>query len=167
MSTTPSKNDRAPRIPDPVYAVAGAGDYAYRQLRKLPAVAAELREELPNRMAELRTELPARVERARSQTNRRVPEAVNTLLAEGLRMYLRLVARGERVVNRGRRQAATTVAPSGEVVTRPTRRARPAAPKATTGAAKATPRAAKATPMAAKKTTRARATTGTRTRRAA
>jgi len=31
------------RIPAPLYAAAGAGDLAYRQLRKLPARAAELR----------------------------------------------------------------------------------------------------------------------------
>jgi heparin binding hemagglutinin HbhA len=45
------------KYPKPVYAVAGAGDLAYRQLRKLPAVTADLADD----MRELRTELPTRV----------------------------------------------------------------------------------------------------------
>jgi heparin binding hemagglutinin HbhA len=45
------------KYPKPVYAVAGAGDLAYRQLRKLPAVTADLADD----MRELRTELPNRV----------------------------------------------------------------------------------------------------------
>lgn len=43
------------RIPTPLYAVAGAGDLAYQQLRKLPEVVAELRERVPGAVAELRT----------------------------------------------------------------------------------------------------------------
>jgi hypothetical protein len=159
MTTTASKSNRNGKIPSSVYAVAGAGEYAYRQLRKLPAVAAELREELPNRVAELRTEIPARVERARSElTGRRVPDAMNTLLAEGLRVYTTLVARGEKVVNRGRRQAATTVAPVGDVVKKPTGRA--AAPRSVKVAPKAAPAPRKATRTA-------KATAGTRARRTA
>jgi hypothetical protein len=34
------------KIPAPLYAAAGAGDYALKQLRKLPAKAAELREKV-------------------------------------------------------------------------------------------------------------------------
>jgi heparin binding hemagglutinin HbhA len=39
--STQSANTR--RIPNPLYAAAGAGDLAYRQLRQLPAMAGELR----------------------------------------------------------------------------------------------------------------------------
>lgn len=138
MSTTTTSKNRNSRIPDPVYAVAGASEYAYRQLRKLPGVAAELREELPHRVAELRTEIPARVEQMRTDlTTRRVPEAVNTLLAGGFRLYGDLVARGERMVNRGRRETATAIAPEGDVVKKPTG-PKPRARAAATPAKKAT-----------------------------
>ena len=43
------------RIPTPLYAVAGAGDLAYQQIRKLPEVVEQLRERVPVAVAELRT----------------------------------------------------------------------------------------------------------------
>ncbi|MBX6723027.1 MAG: hypothetical protein IRY92_07310, partial [Dactylosporangium sp.] len=46
------------KYPAPLYAVAGAGDLAYEQLRKLPAKLAELRE-LPARLTELRRRVTA------------------------------------------------------------------------------------------------------------
>ncbi|WP_033342337.1 hypothetical protein [Catenuloplanes japonicus] len=58
MTTNQPETTSAPtstRIPTPLYAVAGAGDLAYQQLRKLPEVVAELRERVPGAVAELRT----------------------------------------------------------------------------------------------------------------
>ncbi len=75
MSTTTTTNTN--RMPRPVYAVAGAGDLAYRQLMKLPRMA-ELRAELPARVEALRAELPARVEQFRAE----LPARVDALRAE-------------------------------------------------------------------------------------
>ena len=94
---------RTTRIPTPVYAVAGVGDLAYRQLR-------ELREEIPRRVAGLRTEiaeLPGRVAgsapRSRpgwSRSAAEVPATVNSLVAGAFEVYGTLVRRGEKVVGR-------------------------------------------------------------------
>jgi hypothetical protein len=82
------------RLPRPVYAVAGAGEAAYRRLVRLPRLA-ELRAEL--------TEVPARVEALRTALRTdlpaRVEQRVTTLVAEAREVYTGLVARGERVVN--------------------------------------------------------------------
>lgn len=48
--TNPTKT----RIPAPLYAAAGAGDLAYEQLRKLPAVVTELREKAAANSVDLR-----------------------------------------------------------------------------------------------------------------
>src|SRR3981189_3556149 len=139
MSTSTSN-----KIAAPVYAVAGAGDLAYRQLLKLPAVTAELREDLPARVAELRSELPARVEQLRAELPTRAaelpnrvaelsselparvehlraefPTAMTTLVAEAYQVYNGLVARGERVVE-GRRGNGKRVAKS-DAAPKPTR----------------------------------------------
>ncbi|MEV1285860.1 hypothetical protein [Micromonospora sp. NPDC049679] len=45
---------RTTRIPAPLYAVAGAGDLAYRQLRKLPEVVTDLSGKAVNTTVELR-----------------------------------------------------------------------------------------------------------------
>ena len=112
------------KIPAPVYAVAGAGDLAYRQLLKLPAWpscarscparVAALRAELPARVEQLRAELPGRVDAAarrapgpgraapgrvaepgRGSCAPRCPAAVNTFVAEAVQVYSGLVARGD------------------------------------------------------------------------
>ena len=68
---------RNPRIPAPLYAVAGAGDYAYQQLRKLPTVVndlsgraavstSELREKAVVTSAELREKAAATLRGANS-----------------------------------------------------------------------------------------------------
>jgi heparin binding hemagglutinin HbhA len=49
-----SNQPRATRIPEPIYAAAGAGDLAYRKLRELPAVIEELTEKAVAGGAELR-----------------------------------------------------------------------------------------------------------------
>jgi len=46
-------------IPAPLYAAAGAGDLAYRQLRKLPALYADLSGKAANNGVELRDQVAA------------------------------------------------------------------------------------------------------------
>ena len=126
MSTTTTN-----KMPGAVYAVAGAGELAYRQLLKLPAVTAgitaelrrsdlparveqfgaDLRAELPARVAGLRAELPARVEQLRAELPARVeqfradfPAAMTTFVSEAYQVYNDLVALGEAVVE-GRRDS--------------------------------------------------------------
>src|SRR5262245_47226002 len=100
---SPKMSTTTTRIPTPVYAVAGAGELAYRQLLKLPAVTAELqkdlaglRAELPGRVADLRAELPARVEQLRSELPARVEQLRSELPArvEQLRSELPAAVNG-------------------------------------------------------------------------
>lgn len=117
-----------PRFPSPVYAAAGVGELAYRQLQKLPAATAELREqlpakvaqlraELPGKVAELRTELPAKAAELRTEfpakaaelrtelpakaaeLRTEIPAALTSLAADAYTTYLRLVKRGRKVVD--------------------------------------------------------------------
>lgn len=120
---------RTTRIPTPVYAIAGVGEIAYRQLR-------ELREEIPNRVAELPNQIRAEV-----------PATMNSLVAGAAQMYDRLVARGERVVGRRRTVTASlsthTAPPPAKRATRTTTATKAPATKT---AAKATKATKKATP---------------------
>ena len=109
------------RIPAPLYAAAGAGDLAYRELRKLPAVltqlsdkaAASLRiynEQAGSKAAELRekagtTDFVALRENATSVAATFAQVAQERALAA----YTALVARGERVVGTGVVEAADVV----------------------------------------------------------
>lgn len=109
------------RIPAPIYAAAGAGDLAYRQLRKLPAVATELRGKVATVAARLGEEAAARLRTAnaafasqrevigaeydadklRKLARRNVAAVVTGAQATQERAaatYHRLVAHGERVV---------------------------------------------------------------------
>ena len=72
-TTTPGNT----RIPTPLYAVAGAGDLAYQQIRKIPAVVAELQERVPVAVADLRT-------RAGELSGRR--DEIRTRAVEGLKV---------------------------------------------------------------------------------
>ncbi|GAB7041752.1 MULTISPECIES: hypothetical protein [Catenuloplanes] len=72
-TTTPANT----RIPTPLYAVAGAGDLAYQQIRKLPEVVEQLRERVPVAVAELRT-------RAEELNGRR--DEIRTRAVEGLKV---------------------------------------------------------------------------------
>jgi heparin binding hemagglutinin HbhA len=128
MSTTTN-----PKYPTAVYAVAGAGDLAYRELlNALPMVTGlsarveALRAELPGRVERrverLRAEfpvrvatlpdrvagLPARVEQLRTE----VPAAVNTFVAEAVQVYSDLVVRGTKVVD-GPRPTTSPVKKAG------------------------------------------------------
>jgi hypothetical protein len=106
--STQSANTR--RIPNPVYAAAGAGDLAYRQLQKLPAKAMELR----GRVAALRPVVtdvvtdavkdPAKrvdVDRLRVIAKRNA-DVLRTQAKEAQEraagVYALLVARGEKIV---------------------------------------------------------------------
>jgi hypothetical protein len=108
MSTT---DETTSRLPKPLYAVAGAGELAYRRLRTLPGQVEALRERITPRVRTLRAELPGRVEALRTE----VPARVNTLVTEAREVYGGLVAHGEKVLDaaRGRREsgATTDVAP--------------------------------------------------------
>lgn len=109
------------RIPTPLYAAAGAGDVAYEQLRKLPAVlnelsdraAASLRtynEQAGTKAAELRgkaqeTDFVALRDSATSAAVAFAQVAQERAVA----VYNELVARGERVVGTGVVEAADVV----------------------------------------------------------
>ncbi|BAL92888.1 hypothetical protein AMIS_76680 [Actinoplanes missouriensis 431] len=109
------------RIPAPLYAAAGAGDIAYQQLRKLPAVLTELsdraaaslkvyNEQAGTKAAELRdkantTDFVALRENAATAANTFAQVAQERAVA----LYTELVARGERVVGTGVVEAADVV----------------------------------------------------------
>ncbi|MDI6103924.1 hypothetical protein QLQ12_35450 [Actinoplanes sp. NEAU-A12] len=109
------------KIPAPLYAAAGAGDIAYEQLRKLPAVLTELsdrataslkayNEQAGTKAAELRgkaqeADFVALRENATSAASTFAQVAQERALA----VYNELVARGERVVGTGVIEAADVV----------------------------------------------------------
>ncbi|GIF40419.1 hypothetical protein [Actinoplanes xinjiangensis] len=109
------------RIPTPLYAAAGAGDAAYEQLRKLPAVLTELsdkaaaslrayNEQAGTKAAELRgkaqeADLVALRESAATAALGFAQVAQERAVA----VYNELVARGERVVGTGVVEAADVV----------------------------------------------------------
>jgi heparin binding hemagglutinin HbhA len=109
------------RFPAPLYAAAGAGDLAYQQLRKLPAVVTELseraaaslrtaNEQAGGKAAELRekastTDFDALRTNATSAASTLAQVAQDRALA----VYTALVARGERVVGTGVIEAADVV----------------------------------------------------------
>ncbi|WP_430780613.1 hypothetical protein [Actinoplanes sp. G11-F43] len=109
------------KIPAPLYAAAGAGDLAYEQLRKLPAVVSELGDKAA---ASLRTyneqagtkaaELRGKAEGADFNALRENAAAAATNFAQvaserALAVYNELVSRGERVVGTGVVEAADVV----------------------------------------------------------
>lgn len=109
------------RFPAPLYAAAGAGDLAYQQLRKLPAVVSELseraaaslrtaNEQAGSKAATLRekagtTDFDALRSNATSVANTFAQVAQERAIA----VYTALVARGERVVGTGVVEAADVV----------------------------------------------------------
>ena len=106
MTTTDTTH--RPRLPKPIYAVAGAGEIAFRRLRTLPEQVEALRERIAPRVRTLRAELPGRVETLRSE----VPARVSMLVTEAREVYGGLVAHGEHVVATARtRRGAGTPAP--------------------------------------------------------
>jgi hypothetical protein len=137
MTTTETKT----KLPAPVYAAAGAGDYAYQQLRKLPGKVAELRE----RVAANEVDLKADVERFRKAARRNaaaLAQATQTAQDRAAALYDELVARGEHVVAGTRAPlkvkatigdkatpAPTPAAPATETKPVAKKATRPAAPK--------------------------------------
>ncbi|HEX2774106.1 MAG TPA: hypothetical protein VHN18_16980 [Micromonosporaceae bacterium] len=100
------------RIPAPLYAAAGAGDLAYQQLRRLPAVVTDLRGKAvaPGKRSLQRSDLE--IERLRETAVRNAAALMTRTQAaqqRALEAYSWLVARGERVVGTGVVQAADTV----------------------------------------------------------
>jgi hypothetical protein len=109
------------KIPAPLYAAAGAGDIAYEQLRKLPAVVTELsdravaslrayNEQAGTKAAELR----GKAQEADLVALRDNAATVATSFAQvaqerAVAVYNELVARGERVVGTGVIEAADVV----------------------------------------------------------
>jgi len=109
------------RFPAPLYAAAGAGDLAYQQLRKLPAVINELSDRAA---ASLKTVNETANSRANSLREKATAADLDKLrgtaassaaaLAQiaqerAIAIYTALVARGERVVGTGVVEAADVV----------------------------------------------------------
>ena len=104
MNTTTKTTTR--KIPTPLYAAAGAGDFAYQQLRKLPEQVAQLRE----RVGELR---PA-VTEVVSEANLRAD--LDRLRDRAVAVYTDLVARGEKVVGNAKTDATLEITQANGVV---------------------------------------------------
>jgi len=112
------------KYPAPLYAAAGAGDYAYQQLRKLPARINELRGKVDAR------EFDVDFDKLRRNARRNAA----TALKEARTVYATLIARGERVVGRDGTATELAVREPAEVTpavapAKPVKRTRPAASK--------------------------------------
>jgi len=109
------------RFPAPLYAAAGAGDLAYEQLRKLPAVVTELSERAAASLRTANEQANTKAGRLRERAASTDFEAlrgnaasVATTVAQiaqdrAVAIYTALVARGERVVGAGVVDAADVV----------------------------------------------------------
>ena len=101
------------KLPAPLYAAAGAGDLAYQQLRKLPAVVTELSEKAAASLRTYNEQANAKATqlREKAQTTdfdalRGNAASVATSIAQlaqerTVAAYTALVARGEKVVGAG------------------------------------------------------------------
>lgn len=137
------------RFPAPLYAAAGAGDLAYRQLRKLPAVVTELSERAAASLRTANEQANARAGQLRERAATTDFEAlrgnaasVATTFAQiaqdrAVSLYTALVERGERVVGSGVVASAEVVNADLETTEAPKAvEAAPAAPKPRKKAAK-------------------------------
>ena len=109
------------RFPAPLYAAAGAGDLAYQQLRKLPAVINQLsdravaslrsaNETATNRATLLREKAGSTdLDKVRSTAASSAVALAHTAQERAIAIYTALVAHGERVVGTGVVQAADVV----------------------------------------------------------
>ena len=105
------------RFPAPLYAAAGAGDLAYQQLRKLPALVDELSvrlngvgEKAGTTAASLRDKAgKADFEKLRDDATGQALAFVQVASERAISAYTSLVARGERVVGTGVVEAADVV----------------------------------------------------------
>ena len=102
------------RFPAPLYAAAGAGDLAYQQLRKLPAVLDELAVRVNEfsgqagtKAARLRDQAgTADIDKIRDNAAASAIAFATTATERAVAAYTALVARGERVVGTGVIEAA-------------------------------------------------------------
>jgi heparin binding hemagglutinin HbhA len=109
------------RFPAPLYAAAGAGDLAYQQLRKLPAVINELsdraaatlrtaNETATSRATTLREKAATTdLDRFRSTAASSAAALAQAAQERAIALYTALVAHGERVVGTGVVEAADVV----------------------------------------------------------
>ena len=105
------------RFPAPLYAAAGAGDLAYQQLRKLPAVLDELAVRVNEfsgqagtKAARLRDKAgTADIDKIRDNAAASAIALATTATERAVAAYTALVARGERVVGTGVIEAAEVV----------------------------------------------------------
>jgi hypothetical protein len=105
------------RFPAPLYAAAGAGDLAYQQLRKLPAVLDELAVRVNEfsgqagtKAARLRDQAgTADIDKIRDNAAASAIAFATTATERAVAAYTALVARGERVVGTGVVEAAEVV----------------------------------------------------------
>ncbi|GGM70689.1 hypothetical protein ACFFX1_28755 [Dactylosporangium sucinum] len=144
MTTTTKK------IPTPLYAAAGAGDYAYEQLRKLPGQVAQLRDRVGDlRPAGADATLRADIDRLAVVARRNAGAFLASAQAgaqvvqhRAAAVYTGLVARGEKVVGNARTaEARIELEPAEKTVTTEVKATTPA--KKTTTAAKKTAAAKK------------------------
>jgi len=115
--TEPTKT----RFPAPLYAAAGAGDLAYQQLRKLPAVINEISDRAAASLKTVNDTAGTRATTLRDKATTADLDKLRTNAASGavalaqvaqeraLSVYTALVARGERVVGTGVIEAADVV----------------------------------------------------------
>jgi hypothetical protein len=120
------------RFPAPLYAAAGAGDLAYQQLRRLPAVVTELSERAAASLRVYNEQANAKAAELRDKASTTDFDAVRdnagsvaSSLAQlaqerTLAAYTALVARGERVVGIGVVSAADVVNTDLEITAEPT-----------------------------------------------
>ena len=99
------------RFPAPLYAAAGAGDYAVEQLRKLPAVVSELSDKLSDKAADRAGSLrdKADFDQLRNTATSGAVAFAQVASERAQALYTTLVARGERVVGTGVVEAAEVV----------------------------------------------------------
>jgi heparin binding hemagglutinin HbhA len=127
------------RFPAPLYAVAGAGDLAYEQLRKLPAVVSELSEKAAASLRVYNEQANVKASQLREKASttdfdalRGNAASVATSFAQiaqdrAIAAYTALVARGERVAGTGVVEAADVV--NADIETTEPPKAVEAAPK--------------------------------------
>jgi hypothetical protein len=120
------------RFPAPLYAAAGAGDLAYQQLRKLPAVLTELSDRAAAQLRTVNDTANTRATSLRDKASATDLDKLRTNAASSavtlaqvaqdraMALYTALVARGEKVVGSGVVGAADVVNADLETTEEPT-----------------------------------------------
>lgn len=132
----PSESESQQKIPNPIYAAAGAGDIALSRLRKLPEKVAALQEELPGRLTVIQdkvTQKVAEIPSIAAELRQRVVDRDTDKFREAARrnaavlrtsavnasekvvaIYGELVARGETVLSGNGATASDDTTPPSE-----------------------------------------------------